>query len=312
MKKILLALSVTAIATPALADECSYNDIQGTEYRISDKYANYVTNNFQVYPDVEDYKQGDKSLYVSLVTHPFKVTNTKVVTKESSRYDEPMFEGYRYSDVNLDGKAYFIDRHYNIEVTTSDCHKFYFDPAYLDFKDFEYDFVRTDGASLTKQNYMKFLENALKKSDIQAKSEYDKFEKSYKVKTDYFDQYLIRGNFNEKTKKYDFVQLYLDTVQHVKPSEGSINMYQVAKDTDGNSHKVLTIDSSVDCSSSFASTVGCTVKQPLGIDLTEDFLRKHKDGFELKLLATKPFVQEVSGDVVKAFLAETDILRNKK
>ena len=46
------------------------------------------------------------------------------------------------------------------------------------------------------------------------------------------------------------------------------------------------------------------MKETIGVDLSEQFLKKHKNGFEMKLSGKKTLVLAVSGDVVNAFLTE--------
>lgn len=311
-KKLFAMLLMTGLSTLALAEDCNYGGIDGIEYKVLDSHARYIKNDFAAFPQQESYKQGELSDYASLINNNFKVTSTNYVTKASTYY-EPINRPYRFKDAVVGGKAYLIDSFYNIEVTTSDCQKFYFDPGYHDLERLKTKIKRSDNAEITEKNYFEFMGDSIKKTSIKTTSEYDKFEKKTLVKTDYFKQYLIRGNFDQNKNKFSGIQIYLDTIAYTKGVDGrdrSWNNISVAKDTDGNSHDVIRIAHNVDCSGS--RTFGCTLKETLGIDVSEQFLRKHRNGFELKLVGTHSFVTEIHADVIQSFLKEADRLKNSK
>lgn len=309
MKRIFLAILIaSSFSSIAFADECYYSDTEGVEYKVSDKNARYITQDFQAFPDKDAYDQRDLSYYDSLINNSFKVTKTDATTLDSVKY-AGFLSKYRLGDVVIDNKAYITDAFYNIQITTSDCKKFYYSPSRKDLKSLQYDFIRTDGQTITSKNYFDFLGSAVKKADIKTTSEYDKFEKKTLVKTDYFDRYLIRGMFDKTNKKYSVIQIYLDTTVLTKAlaEERSWNNIGIAKDTDSNSHQVVQISRKPDCSDT--TLFGCTLYETIGIDVSEQFLRKHKDGFELKMIGSNTFVKEINGDVVQSFLRETDKLK---
>lgn len=313
MKKLFLALFVIlSCSSIAFADQCNYSNINGIEYKVSDKYAQYVKNDFHAYPDKDWYEQGTLGDYRSLVNNPFKVTSTDSVTY-SSAHNKTFLSKHRFKDVSMDRKAYSTDSYYNIEVTTSDCQKFYFDPGFKDLKGLQYKFVRVDGKPITSKNYFDFLGDSVKRLDIKTTSEYDRFEKKFLVKTDYFKQYLIRGYFDQSKKKFDAIQIYLNTTAFTKEigsnRERSWNNIRIAKDTDANSHEVIQISHNVNCPPKDRDTFGCTLKETIGIDVSEQFLRKHREGFELKMMGDHSFEREISADVVKSFLKEVDRLK---
>lgn len=311
MKKTLLGfLLIFGCSSLAFADECYYSDIDGIEYRVSDKNARYVTNDFQAFPDEAGYKQNDLSDYVSLINLPFKVTRTDAVTLDSLMY-ESFSSKHRFGDVIVDNKAYYTDASYNIEVTTSDCKKFYYSPSRKNLKSLQYDFIRKDGKSITSKDYFEFLGKTVIKADIKTTSEYDKFEKKTLLQTDYFDQHLIRGLFSQDKKKFSSIQIYLDSTVLTKAleEERSWNNIRLAKDTDANSHEVIQISNKADCADKMW---GCTLHETIGIEVSEQFLRKYKDGFELKMIGDNTFIKEINGDVVQSFLNETDRLKSSK
>lgn len=314
MKNRLLAFFLMiSFSSVAFAEQCNYDQIKGQDYKVLDKHARFVKNDFDAYPDKESYQQGTLNDYASLINNNFKVTSTNHVTKASSYY-EPINRPYKFKDIVVGGKAYLVDSLYNVEVTTSDCQKFYFDPSYTDLESLKTKIGRSDNADITEKNYFDFMGDSIKKSSIGTTSQYDKFEKKTLVKTDYFKQYLIRGSFDQDKNRFSAIQIYLDTVTFTKGIGGSAdkswNNIRVAKDTDGNSHDVIQIAHNVDCSGS--KTLGCTLKETLGIDVSEQFLRKHRNGFELKLVGSNSFVTEIHADVIQSFLKEADRLKALK
>lgn len=309
LKYLSIVFVMLGLSSTAFANECNYESIGGVEYEINNWKKPYVTNDFQYDTTLDDYKQSDKSKYESLIQNPFKVSKTDVITKTSEDY-KGFLSDNRYTDVNFDDKAYKMDGLYNIEVTTKDCKKFYYSPRYKSFKEFESDFKRTDNLLITPTDYTDFFKSSLVKIDIQTSKEYDKFEKKVKVRTDKFKDYLIRGNFDTTKNKYDFIQLYFTFKNIPKIYKSAYGTYiRTALDTDGNAHDVVMISSEVDdCKSEF---LGCIITNDIGIDLTESFLRKHSDGFELKVMDSKPFVISVSKDLVRSFLNATNELKSK-
>jgi hypothetical protein len=74
-----------------------------------------------------------------------------------------------------------------------------------------------------------------------------------------------------------------------------------ALDTDGVSHDVVKISSDTDCSHS--DLLGCKLTETIGVALTEKFLNKYINGFEIKVYGTKEKIIKVSGEAVKGFVS---------
>lgn len=292
--KLLFTVLFTALSSFAHAeDSCDYQQLQSTEFQISEDFKKYVTNSFDAFPKRQDYMQGSIRDYQSLNNNNFKVLNTAVRTTPSQYYVTNT--KYRYYETNLNGAAYRLDKSYNTEVLTADCKKFYMDTG-VTFKDVQYKLKRADGQPITQKDYFDLLGAAIEKQSIGATSSYDKFEKQVVIKTDYFDKYLIRGYYNPTTKKAEMIQLYVDLT-----FIGDWGSISAAKDTDAVAHNVTRIDQDADCKD---KVLGCIMKETIGVDLSEQFLKKHKNGFEMKLSGKKTLVLAVSGDVVNAFLTE--------
>lgn len=314
MKKIVLSLFLLgSVSSTAIANVCDYSSIEGIEYKVKDRYAKYVKNDFKAFPDKEWISQGALEDYLPLIKNPFKVTDTLAVTRASESY-RTFLSDFRFKDIVVDGHAYYTDAYFNVEVTTSNCEKFYFDASGIDLDSFKYKFDRNDNKPITVKNYFDFLGGVLEPSEIEAKSKYDEFEGKTIVKTDYFDNYLIRGYYDSSKKKYDFIQVYIDLTSFTKSpnstEERTFNFIRLAKDTDTKSHNVIQISHDVECTPN--SILGCSLKEAIAVDVDENFLRKHKNGFRLKLIGNYSVEEEIIGDVVKAFLDETDQLRRSK
>jgi hypothetical protein len=297
--KFLLTVLFSTLTSLAYAeDKCGYSQLAGTEYQITDDFKKYITNSFDAFPNRQDYQQGSINDYQSINNNNFKILNTSVRTVPSQGY---LTSNYRYSELNLDGAAYILDKSFNTEVLTSDCKKFYMDSS--SFKTIQYAIKRADLQPITKKDYFDLIGSAIEKKTIGASSQYDKFEKQVEIKTDYFDRYLIRGYYNPTTKKLNFAQIYATLT--FMDDWGSISS---AKDTDAQPHRVTKIDSNADCKSKI---LGCFMKETVGIDVSEQFLRKHKNGFEIKLSGKKSTILSVSGDVVTAFLNELNRVKTQ-
>ncbi|HCA5312811.1 MULTISPECIES: hypothetical protein [Acinetobacter] len=301
-KFLLTFLFSTVTSIVYAGNDCGYSELTGTEYQITDQFKKYVTNSFDAFPKKNDYSQGSIRDYQSLNENSFKILNTGIRTLPSERYLQSFLSSYRFRNIDLDGTAYNLDKSFNTEVITSDCKKFYLDPG-LTLKDIEYQIKRTDGQPIGKKDYFDLLGAAIEKKTIGVSSQYDKFEKRVEIKTEYFDKYLIRGYYDPSVKKVDFIQIYTDLT-----FIGDWGNISSSKDTDSQVHKVTRIDTNVDCKS---KVLGCVLTETIGVDVTEQFLKNHKKGFEIKLMGKQSKVLSINGDVVTAFLEELNRVKTK-
>lgn len=297
---VFLSLTIATTSVYANTEQCEYDSLKSPSYVINESSKKYVRNNFIVTPSEEQFSQTNRSLdnYDSLANNPFKVIRTDVVTKDGEKY-LGFLSKYRFRDVKVGGKPYKTDKYYNVEVVTSDCQKFYYTSD--DFGMFTHTFSKADGSTINESDYLKFMGDTVVPADISATSTFDKFEQEYKITTDFFDDYMIRGYYNPKTKKLNTGQVYL----HLR-FYGDWGFITVAKDENGQSHEVTKIDSDVDCSS---DSLGCIMHEEVGVSVTEYFLRKNKNGFDFKLAGKQTKVVSISGEMVRAFLSEIDRLK---
>ena len=310
MKNIALSLFLLCgFAPTAFGSICNYSSIDGLEYRVKQDYANIAMGDFKKVANQKGMHQKSINDYLSLMKYPFKVTG--VVMSDYEDFYRTRLSNLRFKDVAVDGRAYYLDRIYNLEVTTSDCEKYHYlaDAAAMGPKSFEYYLYRNDNKPITTDNYLEFFKGVVKPSSIKAESKYDVFEGKTNIYTDYFDNYRIRAQYDSSKKKYDFIEvyMYLESSTERLGEKRTWNSIRLAKDTDGNTHDVVQLSNDIECSP--RSMFGCTMKERIVVHVDEEFLRKHKDGFRLKLVGNYPIEQEIVGDVVKAFLDETDRLK---
>ncbi|WP_151981573.1 hypothetical protein [Acinetobacter guerrae] len=303
MKRLLVAsiFLLSCIKIYAQNEDCDYKGLSGQEYKISEDYKDYVTNSFEAYSDKEDWQQGDKSEYVSLRNNNFKVMETGVRTLSAEQAMRPFLDSYRYTYIYDKSRAFVADKSYRTKVLTDDCKIFYYEPSskFVDFLD-QIEF--SNGKKLSFEDFRKFLGKAIFVKKIKTYSSYDKFEKRTTIRTEQYDDYLLRGYYAPQQKKLVFIQLYTDQVFFDNWAQISI-----AKDAFGGTHKVTRINGDADCSGSY----GCRLTETIGIDISEQFLRSHMDGFELKLIGKKSRVINVSGEVIQSFLQELKNIRNQ-
>lgn len=306
MKKIAILASLAFLAPiTAYADKCNYNALLGSEYKITDKIKVHILPNFMVNPKGDKYSQNNEKKYKSLQNNAFKVLSTDYVTNESSSYlkEIPAYRktkaNERYREIVKNEKAYTLDRSFNIELLTSDCAKYYYIPDNVE-SSFDSYFIKTDGSANTAQDFITFLGKSLQPATVKSNVKYDDFDKRYEIKTDFFNDQMIRGYSETKKGELSAVQIYTELT-----FLGEWAFIDSAKDRKGVSHTVVSIDRKPDCSNKYL----CKMKETIAINVDESFLRQNTDGFELKLSGKQSKVVFISAELVKAFLNEVDILR---
>ncbi|NKC18622.1 MULTISPECIES: hypothetical protein [Pseudoalteromonas] len=275
---------------------CSFDQITGKAYLIAPDFKKYVTNSFFYDSEKETVWQLDKGNYSSLTSQKFKIVDTGLVTKEDVKSRQPYLSKYRYSEDDIKGIPYVRDKAFSSKLVTEDCSIYYLSGGTI-IKSLLSSIVNTDGTKINEDDVLAFYgSEPLSKKSMDAVIEYDRFEKRLKVKTPYYDDMLIRGSLNAKDQSISLVQLYVDLTFFDK--WGFISN---AIDTDGVNHEVVKISTDTDCSNS--DMFGCKLTETVGVTISEEFLNKHRDGFELKLFGTKEKIVKVSGYMVEGFLS---------
>lgn len=299
MRKLLLAVFLGGVAlTNAHANSCNYEGIKSNEYKLPDSVKKYVVLYFFIDPDKDRLSSSQRS---ERKLSPLKENNFKVLETGLSTKAHDSFKRMKKfnEDVEISGKAYTLDKSLSTKLVTSTCDVFYTNldhPFSNNYWSSVYS--KADGSPIKNEDLLEIMGKALQPKDTSAKVTYDRFEKVVNITTNEFNNMLIRGSYNPVTKKNLFVQLYLDVT--FLESWGNIKL---AYDTDGVAHDVVAINHDADCSNRY---LGCKMEETLGVTLSEDFLRKNKNGFELKLKGKQDKIISVSPDLVKSFLDGLD------
>ena len=123
MKNIALSLFLLCgFAPTAFGSICNYSSIDGLEYRVKQDYTKIATINFKRIASQKGVHQQSTNEHLSLVESPFKVTG--VIMSDIGDLYKTRLSDLRFEDVAVDGRAYRLDKIYNLEVTTSDCEKY--------------------------------------------------------------------------------------------------------------------------------------------------------------------------------------------
>lgn len=291
MKKLLLTGVLACLSVTAYAN-CNYDQIGGDAYRVTDLTGKYMSQSFVLSDTTSTFMHSSNNKkYLDFVNTDLKVLKTNVPTK----YTQELRKS-RTDNVLIDGKLYKRNLAGTTKFVTPSCKTIYY-TSNLPSNDFR----KADGGKLTDQDVLHIFGESLTPIAIKARSKYDEFDDMYSISTDLFDDdYLLRGNYSKKTGKLVVLQIYL-----INRSITGWMHFSTARDTNGNSYDISKIDSDADCSLS-SMGLPCTSIETVGINISEELLRKNPEGFKLKLYGKQEKVIEISPEVIKPFLAELD------
>lgn len=294
MKKLLLTSFVACLSVSAYAN-CNYDQISGDAYRVTESKGKYMSNSFVLSEKTGTLTHSlNNKKYLDFVDTDLKVLKTNVPTK----YTQDMYKS-RTENIAIGGKLYKKNLVGTTVFVTPSCKTVYYKDSRPSF-----DFVKADGSKINDQDVLHILGESLTPVTITAKSKYDEFDGMYSLSTDLFDDdYLLRGNYSKKTGKLEVLQIYL-----INTSFTGWMHFSSARDTNGNSYNINSIDTDVDCSGSSLG-LPCKNTETVGINITEDLLRQNPEGFKLKLYGKQEKVIEISPEVIKPFLAELDKIK---
>lgn len=302
MKKIILFIAVAIIfigcqstGVDLLVNKdgkpCVFSSIDSKSYKLSESGAKYVTNNF-FYNANSDRGQLNKEKYTSLRTQNFKILQTGMVTAKDMNKRKSYLSLWRYKEASIDDIPYIKDNAYSTKIVTEDCSIFYLSGAIPIFSILSA-ILNKDGSKINGSDVLKLVGDApLKKKSFDPIIDYDKFTKSTKIRTPYFNDHFLRGTLYKNTKEIKSIQLYVNLIFF-----DNWGFVDTAVDTDSNTHKVVKIASNTDCSG-----MSCKLTETIGVSLSEEFLRNNQDGFEIQCVGRRKQVVKVSGIMVKSFL----------
>jgi hypothetical protein len=271
--------------------KCIYNEVDSKEFILTDLMKQYVTNDFFYDPGVESLFQNNKNHYKALQSQNFKILETGLITADGISARKSFLQKYRYDDVVLDGELYVLDNSFSTKIITEDCTIFYLSLK-GNLKSLQSSILLANGSGISDADLFQILgKEALKKETLEASINYDRFEKVFKVRTPMFEEKFLRGAVSENSQDISYIQLYLDVL-----FLGEWGFINNAIDTDGNFHEVTKISSDVD-----SHSFGTSLTETVGVTLYREFLEKHKDGFELKLVGKQERIINIYGTMVKSF-----------
>lgn len=295
MKKLFLAGMIIFSATSYA--HCDYANVNSPIYKVSDLKKQYMSLDFVLSEKTSSFTFNlNNKKYEKFANSELKISRTGVQTKFTQERNSG---SYRYKDITIGGNPYKLDKASTTEFITPSCDKIYYTGSNPND-----DFIKSDNTKLNDDDVLRIFGNAITPVTIKANSRYDEFDGMYSIQTDFFqDEYMLRGNYSQKTGKLEVLQIYLNT----KSIFGWSN-FSMAKDTNGNSYSVTKIDSDVDCKGS-SHGLPCITKEVVGININEELLRQNTSGFKLKLYGKQEQVIEISPNVIKPFLVELDKIK---
>lgn len=293
MKKLAF-LTLLIISTYSYAN-CNYENINSSSYRVSELSNKYISLDFLLSEKSTSFSHSlDNKKYEWIANSEFKVLKTGVPTKYTQERNGSSLS--RYQEIDLAGKLYKRDTVGTTEMITADCKKFY----YKGDRPTDH-LVKSDGSKLSDADVLHIFGSSLTPITITASSKYDEFDKMHSISTTMFKgEYLLRGHYNETSKKLEIAQIYL-----ISSSVLGWQHFQTAKDLNGNSYTITKIDADADCKGA-SMGLPCITKETVGININEELLVNNQEGFKLKLYGKMEKVIEISPEVIKPFLAELD------
>lgn len=284
-------------------NQCEYTTLKSQEFRTTKSfnesaylYAKMNKNSCSSSDEYSPYDQTkNRENYSSLLNQKFRVLETNVKTGSECTFNRKK-ENTEFSSNNqkLLSNTIFEYRHCgSIKIITEDCSIYYISPE-IDPQNIGYYFRRGDGSKLTDDDYFHLLgKNSLRPATIEAKIDFDKFKKTYKISTPLIlDHLLIRGTIPSDSKNFSFIQLYV--ILNFGPDWGYID---TAYDIEGQKHAVTNISSDANC-----EILPCTHIETLGIDITLDYLYKHIEGFSIKVYGKQQLEFSVPSTLIISFI----------
>jgi hypothetical protein len=279
---------------------CEYENIKQAEFRIANGQGAFVKYAALFDKGRKRLYQTPESSYIPLLTQNFKVIGIDAVTVET---ENAARTGYNYEDIELGGQLYKLNKSYSTKVLTQNCSVFYLSMSPTDIK---LGLELADGSTIPASEYSSFYgSGSLSRLSLNPVVTYDNFEKLYKVETPIFDEMVLRGTVIEATGKEIALQIYT-TVSF----SGDWANIDRAFSASGDQLTVTRIKSDPDCSGTSLG-LPCILNETVGVNLTRQFLERHKSGVEIKLSGQKSTVVYVPGPLIVALVTGLDDAQQK-
>lgn len=270
---------------------CDFDSIDGPTYRVSDSAKPYVTNDFYFDASQPSYKQRDKALYADLVTQSFKLLEGGIISIDDEEDRKPYLSEYRYKEEEYNGVLWVRDKTFSAKLVTQSCSIYYLSGDTIKNNILQV-IKRSNGTDISDDDVFNFFgANAFKELELTPTVRYDKFKKLHKVATPFYNDMMLRASIDNQTQQILLIQLYVDLKFIEK-----WGFIKHAIDTDGVSHELTRISTDTDCSSG----ITCILTETIGVTLDQDFLKSHREGFEMQVYGTSESIVKVPASLVKA------------
>lgn len=304
MKKITLVCGLFLPIFANAQNNCRYAEVGSPSYVIADKFKKYAAMSFFTQKESQTTKMAslDNNKLNGLIDSEFKVIDTGLETPMRTYWMGGASQN-RFADVSVGGGIYTLDKSLSTKIITPSCDVFFMasSDAFIPMS-FNMGFKRLDGVEMSDSDYLILNGKNLSIKNLDATVSYDRFENLVKIRTKEFDGMLLRGSYNPTSKNMILTQLYLDTTFY-----GSWGNIKVAYDEGGKTHEVVMIDYDADCSNKHTS---CQLKETLGVNLSESYLRSNKGGFELKLKGKQDKYIKIEASMIQSYLNGIEKAKN--
>lgn len=279
------------------SSSCPYQSITGNEYIVTDSFKYEYSSIFYFDGYMFDPAQNRKSNYTSLELQPFKVVETGLNTG-FIRQTNSSYKGEER--IILNDNIYTRNQNLSSKIITKDCSIYYINGK-KPIEKIKEGIAHSDGSNLSDTDLINLLgKSSLEVEALEPRITYDKFNQTTSISTPSFKNVRIRGSVNHRSKNIEWSQIYLDLVFNEKWGE-----IHSAVDEFGNRHPITKIDTDVDCSG-----YGCKLTETIGVNVTKSFLKKHRQGFEIKLYGKQTKVVKVAAPVIASYLTGLDLALN--
>jgi len=270
---------------------CQYQSFTQTEFKIAPGQGDWIKYYALFDKGRKRLYQTPASGYNSLLAQPFKVIGTDAVTVET---DNAAQTRYSYEDIELANRLFRLNKSYYTKVMTQDCSVYYLS---MTPKDIKVGLTRSDGTKVASDDLKQFYGGtSLQSLPSRASVTYDNFEKHYKVETPIFNDLLLRGTVLRDSGKEVALQVYT-TVSF----SGEWANLDRAFSEDGERFSLTRITSEPDCSGA-KFDLPCWLNETVGVNVSREFLEKHRSGVEIKLSGQRSKVIYVPGPLIVSLL----------
>lgn len=273
----------------SVKQECGYDQIQSSEYRVADDYEmKYITNIFSTDPTASYEKNfNNPNFFAPLANEKFKFTSKEIKNKFYYNADgKPNFRLKKDNKI-IDGVRYEYQNASDVMVITENCRVYWFERSqYLDIT--SKGIKNADSSDLTAANYEEIMgpNNFWPFVPPSAEVYFDKFKKTTEIKSSFDSNVMLRTWARENSKPNE-IQIYAD----VKFLDKWGHLERAYTET-GETADIVKIQTDVNCET--RSVLGaCTLTETVGFSFPISFFESNRSGFEIKVEGTRSKIIKV-------------------